>query len=233
MNALPLMARAAEGFRARLMAEPGCRPLPLPCDVPAAEGLDWRNTLLRAEKFRRAHVEIFTVAGRLSVLHVCLFPHLDDPAPVFGFDMVAGPARVTGIFLDLSPVIGRVPCPSLRQAVGGGALAGFGCRRPPPDWGAIFSGDFLAIRPLDLEETQAAIALAGTALEALLASAGKRTAEAAAVAAGQARYVAGQRRNEHTFRMLAGFIGPDPAQRFIESVLFPAPETADGNQKFT
>lgn len=185
--------------------------------------MHWHNTLLRADTFRRAHVETFALAGRISVLHVCVFPHLDDPSPVFGFDMVAGQSKVTGIFLDLSPVAGPAPRPGLRDAVGVQALAGFACRRPPPDWGTIFSADFLAVRPADAQEAQAAIGLARRALDALLASAGGRDGDIAAVTQGQANYVEGQRRNEHTFRMLAGVIGPVEARRFINEILFPDP----------
>jgi phycocyanobilin:ferredoxin oxidoreductase len=239
MDAFPLMAGAAAGFRARLSAEPGCTDIPVPPVPTARNDLCWENTLLRATTFRRAHVETLNVPGRVSVLHVCVFPHYDDPAPVFGFDMVAGPARITGIFLDLSPVTARPPCPRLRDVVDPAALARFATRRAPPGWGDIFSADLLAIRPLDLGEARRAVALAETALDGLL-TATRQPAAAVSAAAGQARYIAGQRRNEHTLRMLEGFIGEAPARRFIDTVLFPVdhaaaqPEfAAPGNQIFT
>lgn len=221
MQALALMNRAAAAFRDRLMAEPGCEALPVPAVLTVPPELHWQNTLLRAPNFRRAHVETFEVPGRLSVLHVCIFPHLDDPAPIFGFDMVAGSARVTGIFLDLSPIGQQPPRPSLRDMLGQDALAGFTGRRPPPEWGDIFSGDLLAIRPNDLGDVTRAIDMAKTALAGLLAAPRARAGGLATIAAGQERYIAGQRRNEHTFRMLAGFVGATAAERFISEVLFP------------
>jgi phycocyanobilin:ferredoxin oxidoreductase len=217
------MARAAAQFEARLLAEPGVDSLLVP-DVGADLcDLQWNNTLLASPTFRRAHVETFVVTERLSVLHVCVFPHLTDPAPIFGFDMVAGPARVTGIFLDLSPVTTPPQQPSLRQAVGGSALDSFTVPRTLPEWGDIFSPDVLAIRPTDLTEVERAIALGLAALEAMLDACGRRSFAPDPIAAGQARYASGQRRNDHTWRMLASFIGPTPARHFIDEVLFPLP----------
>lgn len=226
MNALPLMASAAADMRRRLMQEPGCRCIADAVITPSAHGLDWTNTLLHAPAFRRAHVETLDVPGRVSVLHVCVFPHLDDPTPIYGFDMVAGVARVSGIFLDLSPVDGRTPKPCLSDLVGRRALKDFAAHRIVPEWGDIFSDEFLAIRPADDQEVERAIELAKSTLNGLLQAIGRQNARGSDIAAGQTRYIDGQRRNQHTFRMLAGFIGAVPARQFIDEVLFPALETA-------
>jgi phycocyanobilin:ferredoxin oxidoreductase len=222
-DARPSMARAAAQFQARLLAEQSIRRLPVPELGAGRHDLDWNNTLLESATFRRAHVETFVVPGRLSVLHVCVFPHLHDPAPIFGFDMVAGPARVTGIFVDLSPVIAQPAGPGLREAVGHSALEAFAVRRELPEWAEIFSPDLLAIRPTDEAEIERAIALGFRALEAMLSACGRRRDTAETVAEGQARYALGQRRNEHTWRMLASFIGATPARQFIDEILFPLP----------
>ena len=81
----------------------------------------------------------------------------------------------------------------------------------------------LAVRPTSAAEVAGAIALAEAALQGWLARprAASGPGPASRIAAGQARYVAAQRRNEHTLRMLAGFIGAEAARRFIEDVLFP------------
>lgn len=218
----PAIRAAAAAFRTRLLHVPGLRRE----EDPAAgiEGiagpLRWHNLIGAAPAFRRAHVELLEVPGRLIVLHCCIVPHLDDASPVFGFDVVAGPARVTGLFLDLSPVLPGAPVPRL------GTLAGFAERRARPEWGDIFSEDFLAIRPADAAELTRAVLVAGAACEAMLArlvGGHGRGADVAQVRAGQAHYVAGQRRNPHTQRMLAGLVGAGPAARFIEEALFPEP----------
>jgi phycocyanobilin:ferredoxin oxidoreductase len=226
MNALPLMARAAVRFRVRLSAEPGCVALPLPAVVTDTARppptLLWDNMLLRSDSFRRSHVETFDVAERLSVLHVCVLPYLDDPTPIFGFDMVAGPSRVTGIFLDLSPVTPRSPDPRLRDIVGPAALADFAMPRALPEWGDIFSDDMLAVRPINLDEVSRAICLAERALDGVLEAPRFPVDPAPAeIAAGHASYSAAQRRNGHTLRMLTSFIGLAPARHFVDEVLFP------------
>jgi phycocyanobilin:ferredoxin oxidoreductase len=225
MNAWRLMAQAAVDFRVRLRTEPGCRALASPLTETSGAGLQWDNLLLTADRFRRAHVELFMAAGRVCVLHVVVLPHLDDASPIFGFDMIAGPARVTGIFLDLSPVTHPPAGLRLREAVEEGALANFASRREVPPWGDIFSTDFLAVRPIDLAEVRRAIGLGGQALDAAL-SAPRICVAHAQVRAGQDRYASAQRRNEHTFRMLAGLVGHAPARRFIDDILFPSIQQA-------
>ncbi|RYI98576.1 MAG: hypothetical protein EON47_19210 [Acetobacteraceae bacterium] len=109
----PAIRAAAAAFRTKLLHVPGLRRE----EDPAAgiQGIAgpvlWRNLIGRAPGFRRAHLEVLEVPGRLLVLHCCIFPHLDDASPVFGFDVVAGPTRVTGLFLDLSPVLPGDPVP--------------------------------------------------------------------------------------------------------------------------
>lgn len=36
-------------------------------------------------------------------MHLCVFPHTYDSAPIYGFDIVAGTNKITGAFLDFSP----------------------------------------------------------------------------------------------------------------------------------
>jgi hypothetical protein len=133
------------------------------------------------------------------------------------------------MFLDLSPVRPGPPLPRLADF---GDLNAFPERRARPDWGDVFSEDFLAIQPRDDSERDRALRLTERAfagwIDALAIAA--PPADATEVAAGQNRYAAAQRRNEHTFRMLAGFIGAAPARRFIDEALFPSadgPATAD------
>lgn len=223
---IALIADAAGAFAALLRARPGVRRLPDPT-APERSGMRWRNLLLTGPGFRRAHVEDLGVPGRLAVLHVCVFPHLDDPAPVFGFDLVGGPARVTGVFMDLSPVL-TDPLPDrpalrLRDVLAAAEIDRLGERRAVPPWGDIFSDDFVALRPHGLAEVARLAALGQTALAGFLDALAPGAAPAARprIAAGQDRYGAAMRQNTHTLRMLAGLIGGDPARRFIDEVLFP------------
>jgi phycocyanobilin:ferredoxin oxidoreductase len=221
MDITPVLTSAASAFQTRLWAEPAAQHLPIGFHCARPDGLVWENDLLTSATFRRGHVETFVMPGRVAVLHVCVFPHTDDPAPIFGFDMIAGSARVTGIFLDLSPVTSAPPRPGLTDAVAPLRLTDFAQPRTLPDWGSIFSPEMVAIRPIGQDETQHAITLGLRALDGMLRTA--RSLPRQDVTQGQARYILGQRCNEHTHRMLGGFIGAEPARRFIDDVLFPLP----------
>jgi phycocyanobilin:ferredoxin oxidoreductase len=221
MAAWRLMSEAAAEFRECLESVIPCMKLAPPALPASGANLDWENTLLESPLFRRAHVEYFAASGRCHVLHVCAVPQLHDPAPIFGFDMVAGPSRVTGIFLDLSPVVAEPA--TLRLAEIRALLPGYRFRSPRdlPEWGDIFSSDVLAIRPHDDTEILRALHFAHLTLDAWVnrdVVSGKPCQQ---ISRGQDRYVAGQRRNEHTYRMLSHFIGPAEARRFIDETLFP------------
>jgi hypothetical protein len=227
---LGALRAAASALKASLMSVPGLR-----LETDPAEELDglgqrfvWHNLIGAAPAFRRAHLEWLEVPGRLAVLHLCIFPQLDDTAPIFGFDVIGGQARVTGLFLDLSPVLAAAPRPSLAGLLGATALRGFAEARARPDWGDVFSDAFLAIRPHSAAELGRGIALAQQALAGMLERLGSgqhRGADRKAVLAGQTRYVEAQRCNIHTQRMLAGLIGEAHATRFVTQSLFPLPPT--------
>lgn len=66
----------------------------------------WPNYVFKDTTFRRAHLDIVDAreTKKLYMLHLCVFPNTNDPAPIFGFDIIAGPKKVTGAFHDFSPV---------------------------------------------------------------------------------------------------------------------------------
>ncbi len=204
--------------------------LPPPMQVPATPELVWQNTLLASASFRRAHVERFEIPDRFAVLHVCVLPHLTEPTPIFGFDMVAGRLQATGIFLDFSPVTDRSPVLALGDILRPDVRARFTDPRPKPTWGKVFSDDFFAIRPSSATEIMAAVAIARDALVTFIARLAAQKPDHACgrqpvsqVVEGQAAYATAQRQNPHTLRMLARHIGMAAARNFIDDVLFPMP----------
>lgn len=66
----------------------------------------WENYIWISESFRRAHIEIVDARQdkKIWVMHMCIFPHVNDPSPIFGFDVVCGKNKITGAFHDYSPV---------------------------------------------------------------------------------------------------------------------------------
>lgn len=62
------------------------------------------DIVFTSPNYRRAHISIVDAreTKKLWLLHTTVFPHLDDPSPIYGFDIVAGPTRVSGAFHDFS-----------------------------------------------------------------------------------------------------------------------------------
>jgi phycocyanobilin:ferredoxin oxidoreductase len=65
----------------------------------------WTNKVWTSDRYRRSHmyvVDARTTKG-LWMMHCCIFPHTHNPAPIFGFDVIAGKNKITGCFHDFSP----------------------------------------------------------------------------------------------------------------------------------
>lgn len=234
---LERVERAARRIERLLDSLQGASSVPQPdwLEVAAGSGalrrpIAWRNRVVRTPGFARLHVEWFAIPGEIGVLHVCGFPRLDRALPIFGFDIVTGREKATGCFLDLSPTVpGAEPRIDAWAEAAHSVAPRLGERRTLPDWASMFSRHALAVRPRDAAEVEAGLALGEASLAALLAdteqgSARQDRADPVAMREAQFRYIDGQRRNDRTRRMLAGCIGPELADRFIDEVLFPLPE---------
>lgn len=169
----------------------------------------WENYRFHSHKFRLAHVEIFN-QDRFCVIHCCVFPHVTDPSPIFGFDAIAGESKITGAFLDLSPV--TLPSePFLNIDVAK--------TRERPEWGEIFSPHWLACRPTFDEMTLIGDE-AARVLTVYLSTLGL-IGDSNQIINMQNRYCFNQRKNPHTTKALANLLGQERATEFIDTILFP------------
>lgn len=170
----------------------------------------WENYRYSSPEFRMAHVEIFK-QERFIVVHCCIFPNIHDPAPIFGFDVIAGQNKVTGVFADLSPTLqNTIPFHNMT----------FKSQRDRPEWGDIFSMNWIACRP-DEEEMLNIVTEIKTILKNYFELLVKSTGDESAIRSAQNRYCLQQRKNEHTIRAISNLIGPEKASEFITTVLFP------------
>jgi phycocyanobilin:ferredoxin oxidoreductase len=181
------------------------------------EDFGWINTRYRSDQFRLAHIERFNQPN-FSVLHMVVFPHLTDAAPIFGFDIIASETKATGLFFDLSPTVdnwGKFCDTDVSQS------------RDRPEWGDIFSDHWVACKPTLEEFERVAESAAGT-LALYLTRLGEPTEhDVAQITQAQNRYSLGQRKNEHTSRVLMKILGPDRGRYFLESVLFPTTDSSE------
>jgi hypothetical protein len=69
----------------------------------------WVNRVWTSDRYRRAHVDVVDARDSkgLWMMHCCVFPHTHNPAPIFGFDVIAGKNKITGCFIDYSPTTDR------------------------------------------------------------------------------------------------------------------------------
>jgi len=107
---------------------------------------DWHSRVYSSRHYRRAHVH--TVDRRDShkilILHATVFPHYNDPSPIWGFDAVCGPNKITGAFHDFSN--GGDPDHAMMQWFAGKSQQ-YQWQRPRqlPEWAqAIFSENMIA-----------------------------------------------------------------------------------------
>jgi phycocyanobilin:ferredoxin oxidoreductase len=125
----------------------------LPAEYEHAEqGFSWKNYIWESTKFRRAHIEIVDAreTKKMWVMHMCIFPHYDDPSPIFGFDIVCGKNKITGAFHDFSKVD---DCYLYKTYLN--RMEGLNWSKPRelPDWAKqIFSPQMLAVGNIQTQE---------------------------------------------------------------------------------
>ena len=202
MNCIDLITDIAKRLINVIEMQPGVHYIPTP-------NYGWENHRYRSQKFRLAHVEIFS-RDKLGVVHCCVFPDINDPNPIYGFDVIAGENKITGVFLDLSPVVTPVN-PFLNIDIPS--------NRERPEWGNIFSEHWLACRPTAEEMLK----IGDEAVRLLLVYFSNLgdLGDRHAIIGSQNNYCYQQRKNEHTRRALTNLIGAEKTQEFMTEILFP------------
>lgn len=180
--------------------------------VIPTEDFGWINHRWSSSQFRLAHVERFE-QPKFSVLHTVIFPHVTDPRPIFGFDIIASDTKATGLFFDFSPTVmdwGVISDKSYSEP------------RERPQWGEIFSSNWIACRP-SWEEAQELCDLACVKLTEYLhvLSETLSSHRMYEIIQAQNKYSMCQRQNEHTTRVIRKILGEPRGSYFIEQILFP------------
>jgi len=230
----PLVDALAERIRQCRQQLPALEPLEIDADLEAISGsldgedLFIRNEVHRCRGLRKLHLETARLGRGLQILHCVFFPDPRYDLPVFGADIVAGPAGVSAAIADLSPVSEGLP-DGIHQALSQQSRPSFSQPRQLPDWGSIFSPHVLFVRPADAAEEQLFIEVVVGLLQVLAAavSAGEPLAieDPATVHRwqGQLDYCRRQKQNDKTRRVLEKAFNPAWADRYIEDLLFDDP----------
>ena len=124
--------------------------------------------------YRKAHLSIVDAreTNKLWFMHCTVFPHTTDSSPIFGFDIICGPSRVSGAFLDLSNAgdSAHFMMKSFDKRV---ESMNWKKERVLPEWAqSIFSPAMVAIGSVDEEELEKFIDLGLSTLSMYLGEVG-------------------------------------------------------------
>lgn len=186
----------------------------------------WINKVWASSVYRRAHIDVVDARDTkgLWMMHCCVFPHLHNPAPIFGFDVIAGKNKITGCFYDFSPIAESHPM-----------LEWFGHEvsklewrkeRPLPEWAQrIFSKNMIAAGNVQEDsELEQIFDIAKLGLDTYLETVGEsnNSSDKQFVLDKQNYYCENQKQNPHTPKVMASLgLNEDDVRCFIQDCLFP------------
>lgn len=186
---------------------------------------EWHNTLWSSLRYRRAHVEIVDKreSHGMYILHTTVFPHTNDPSPIFGFDAVCGKNKITGAFHDFS-ISGDPTSPMYLWFKARVNDLEWNKPRDLPEWAKqIFSPAMVAAGNLREEsEIKQLCDLAKTTLDFYLKNVGFEQQSGFDYHLAQNRYCYYQKQNPQVVRsMVAMGVEEAKIRRFVNEVLFP------------
>lgn len=185
----------------------------------------WVNRVWTSFKYRRAHIDVVDARETkgLWMMHCCIFPHIHNPAPIYGFDVVAGKNKITGCFHDYSPTV-NINHPMSTWFTDEVSKLEWRKERELPEWAKrIFSKDMVAAGNVQSEEELEQIAiLARTTLTHYLETVGETNNTVADTTHEQNFYAQNQKQNPHTPRVMSSLgLNEDDVRVFIQECLFP------------
>ena len=185
----------------------------------------WVNRVWQSDRYRRAHVDV--VDARLTkglwMMHCCVFPHIHNSAPIFGFDVIAGKNKITGCFIDYSPTTDRSH-PMIEYFAE--ELSRYEWHKPRklPDWAErIFSPHMVAAGNVsDESELKQIASLANILINHYLSTVGETNNTVADATFEQNYYAQNQKQNPHTPKVMVSLgLSEEDVQKFVQECLFP------------
>ena len=186
---------------------------------------EWHNSLWSSSRYRRAHVEIVDKreSHGMYILHTTIFPHTNDPSPIFGFDAVCGKNKITGAFHDFS-ISGDPTSPMYLWFKARVNNLEWNKPRELPEWARqIFSSAMVAAGNLrEEDEIKQLCDLAKITLDFYVKNVGIEQQSGFDFHLAQNRYCHYQKQNPQVVRsMVAMGIEESKIKRFVQEVLFP------------
>ena len=185
----------------------------------------WVNRVWTSTFFRRAHIDVVDARATkgLWMMHCCVFPHTHNPAPIFGFDVIAGKNKITGCFHDFSPA-GDQEHPLIDWFAGEAAQLQWNKTRKLPDWAErIFTGSMVAAGNVsDPDELAQITRLVLNNLNHYVGNIMETAHTHSGTKDHQNYYCENQKKNPHTPKVMVSLgLSEEDVQVFIQQCLFP------------
>lgn len=185
----------------------------------------WVNRVWTSEHYRRAHIDVVDARDTkgLWMMHCCVFPHTHNPAPIFGFDVIAGKNKITGCFIDYSPG-GDANHPMIEYFADEVGRYEWNKSRKLPDWAErIFSKHMVAAGNVsDEAELRQIASLASILVNHYTECVGETNSTAENTTESQNYYAQNQKQNPHTPKVMASLgLDEEDVRVFIQECLFP------------
>ena len=185
----------------------------------------WVNRVWTSDLYRRAHVDVVDARETkgLWMMHCCIFPHTHNPAPIFGFDVIAGKNKITGCFVDYSPT-GDANHNMIQYFGEEVSRYDWIKKRELPDWAKrIFSPYMVAAGNVQNESELSQIeSLASIVVNHYLETVGETNNTVENTTEAQNYYAINQKQNPHTPKVMASLgLNEDDVRVFIQECLFP------------
>jgi len=185
----------------------------------------WINKVWASSVYRRAHIDVVDARETkgLWMMHCCVFPHLHNSAPIFGFDVIAGRNKITGCFYDYSPTVDS-DHPMLEWFAEETRKFDWNKTRKLPDWAErIFSSCMVAAGNVqETHELEQIFTMAKRGINHYLKTVGESNHSVASSKDAQNFYAQNQKMNPHTPKVMASLgLNEDDVRVFIQDCLFP------------
>jgi len=185
----------------------------------------WINRVWTSDSYRRAHIDVVDARETkgLWMMHCCVFPHIHNPAPIFGFDVVAGKNKITGCFIDYSPA-GDVFHPMIKYFAEEVSRYDWNKPRKLPEWAErIFSKSMIAAGNVsDESELRQIASLAHILVNHYTECVGETNNTHINTTIAQNYYAQNQKQNPHTPKVMASLgLDEEDVRVFIQDCLFP------------
>jgi hypothetical protein len=198
-----------------------------PINEKGINDYDWSNKVFFSfNKFRRGHVEVLDKRDKnMWIMHITVFPHVDDNSPIFGFDIVSTANKISGVFCDFS-ITTNPEHEMVKWFENKVKDLKWKKERELPDWGkAIFSKNMIAAGAINTDEELNQVI--NTCIECLnyyLFKVGDTIYGEFVneITSAQNRYCKYQKQNPYPVKMLTNFgLTKDKAENFVNNHLFP------------